>query len=227
VTGRRGPRERRVRLLPGVILLAAVHLAGCGRIPRIIVLSDPLSAQEHLELGVAYERKGELDLAAREYGRALRKDGSLVQARINLGNVHLAKREYPGAKDEYRKALSLSPDHPEAANNLAWAAILSGSGLEEAAERMERILSAEDRRTPSLLDTLGVLRMRLRRPGAGELFTEAQRRCLADRSGERSGAGKGAPGAPGCPDDVLREIREHRAELDGRMQPPAPPALVQ
>lgn len=193
-------------------VLAALLFTGCGRVPRIIVLTDPLSAEEHLDLGVSYERKGELDLAAREYERALRRDRNLVQARINLGNVRMARKEYREAGEEYRKALSLHPGHPEASNNLAWAAILSGTGLEEAAAQMEAVLAAEERRTPPLLDTLGVLRMKLDRPGAENAFAEAERRCLA------------APAE--CPDAVLREIREHREKLPpGRSS--SPPALVQ
>jgi len=227
VNGRGRSRKCPVMPLPALVLLAAVHLAGCGRIPRIIVLSDPLSAKEHLELGVSYERRGELDLAAREYERALRKDRALLQARINLGNVHLAKGEYPEAKEEYREALSRSPGHPEAANNLAWAAIGSGTGLEEAADRLESILSTEANRTPPLLDTLGVLRMRLGRPGAGELFTEAERRCLAARSAAAAGGEPDGAGRPECSDEVLREIREHRADLGERNRSPGSPALVQ
>lgn len=213
--------------LPALILLVTVLLAGCGRIPRIIVLSDPLSAEEHLDLGVAYERKGELELAAREYERALRKDRTLIQARINLGNIRVAKREYREAKEEYREALALRPGHPEAANNLAWAAILSGEGLEDAAARMEAILGKEEQRTPSLLDTLGVLRMRLHRPGAEEAFAEAERRCLAIRNEPGTGGETPAAGRPECPDATLREIREHRAELAEGIPVPAAPALVQ
>jgi len=191
------------------------------------VLSDPLSAKEHLELGVTYERNGEWDLAAREYERALRKDRTLVQARINLGNVRVAKREYREAKEEYREALELQPDHPEAVNNLAWAAILSGTGLEEAAERMEAILASEDHRTPPLLDTLGVLQVRLHRPGAGETFAEAERRCLAIRDDAGPVGEKPASVRPECPDSVLEEIREHRAGRFEGIPVPTTPALVQ
>jgi len=227
LSGRAGMRGRTGVHVPVLLLLVAGVLVACGRVPRIIVLSDPLSAKEHLDLGVAYERTGELDLAAREYERALRKDEALVQARINLGNVRVAKREYREAMEEYREALTLRPGHPEASNNFAWAAILSGTELENAAARMEAVLSKEEHRTPPLLDTLGVLRMRLHRPGAAQAFEEAERRCLAARSGTASGGEAAAVGRPDCPDEVLREIREHRAELDERIPVPVPPALVQ
>ena len=55
------------RSILALFLLSLLLAGGCSRIPRIIVLSDPLTAAEHVELGVAYERKGEVDLARREY----------------------------------------------------------------------------------------------------------------------------------------------------------------
>lgn len=182
--------------------------------PRVIVLEDPLTAGEHLELGVLYERQGKLDLAIREYERALRKDEEFFQARVNLGNVWLAGKEYGKARGEYRKALAIRPGDPEATNNLAWAAILSGERREEAAERMEAVLSRQANRTATLLDTLGVLRMRMGQTGrANEAFAEAERLCLE-------------AGGSGCPDEVLREIRDHRAEDCGDCLPSTAPPLV-
>ena len=134
-----------VRLRPwrrGLPLLLVLLLAGgCSRLPRIIVLEDPLTAAEHVELGVAYERKGELDLARREYERALRKDGKFFRARVNLGNIFLAKKEYGKAREEYLLALELRPGDAEATNNLSWAAIFSGEGIDEALARMESVVS--------------------------------------------------------------------------------------
>src|SRR5512134_1490674 len=115
-------RGRIAALLPALLLplsLAMLPAAGCSRLPRIVVLEDPLSAAEHLDLGVAYEGKGELDLAAREYGRALKKDAGSVQARINLGNVRLAQKRYAEARGEYLRALEIRPGDLDAENNLA------------------------------------------------------------------------------------------------------------
>jgi len=216
--GRVGRRLRRLQGVPplalSLLLLQAVLSAGCGRMPRIIVLEDPLTAGEHLELGVAYERSGEYDLAIREYERALRKDGKSFQARVNLGNVRLAKKEYGKAREEYREALGIRPGDPEATNNLAWAAILSGEEREEAAAGMEAVVSREENRTATLLDTLGVLRMRMGQTAAAkEAFGEAEQRCLE-------------AGVPRCPSGILREIRAHRAELCGQIPPSGPPPLV-
>ena len=160
-------------------LLLLLQLAGgCSRIPRIIVLEDPLTAAEHVELGVAYERKGELDLAQREYERALLKDKKFFRARLNLGNIFLAKKEYGKARKEYLRALELRPGDAEATNNLSWAAIFSGEGIHDALARMESVVTGPGGRRATLLDTLGVLRMNANRPGpAEEAFALAEELC--------------------------------------------------
>jgi tetratricopeptide (TPR) repeat protein len=212
-------------------LLALLLAGGCSRLPRIIVLEDPLTAAEHLELGVAYERKGELDLALREYERALRKDRKFYRARLNLGNILLAKKEYGKAREEYLLALELRPGDADATNNLAWAAIFSGEGTDEALARMESVVSAPlatpiggtpparsskwggPGRDPILLDTLGVLRMRANRPGeAEEAFALAETLCRQAGAAPREGVNGFAP----CPEEVLREIEDHRGELRKR-----------
>jgi len=221
------------------LLLFLLLAGGCSRIPRIIVLSDPLTAAEHVELGVAYERKGELDLAQREYERALLKDRKFYRARVNLGNIFLAKKEYGKAREEYLLALDLRPGDAEATNNLSWAAIFSGEGIDEALARMESVVSAppvfpaagvpqqrEARSgagpTPTFLDTLGVLRMRANRPGpAEEAFALADALCRQAGAAPREGVNGDVP----CPEEVLREIEDHREELRRRF-PSTPPVPV-
>jgi len=213
-------------------LLVLLLAGGCSRIPKIIVLEDPLTAAEHVELGVAYERKGELDLAQREYERALRKDGKFYRARVNLGNIFLSKKEYGKAREEYLLALELRPGDAEATNNLSWAAIFSGEGIEEALARMESVVSAPSAtpigstpparsskwgapggRQPILLDTLGVLRMHANRPAEAEdAFTLAETLCREAGAVPRDGVNGDAP----CPEEVLREIEDHRRELRSR-----------
>ena len=194
-------------------LLVLLLAGGCSRVPRIIVLEDPLTAAEHVELGVAYERKGELDLARREYERALRMDGKFYRARVNLGNVFLAKKEFGKAREEYLLALELQPGDAEAINNLSWAAILSGEGIEDALARMEGVVSGPGGRRPALLDTLGVLRMHANRPGeAEEAFALAESLCRRAGAVPREGVNGDAP----CPEEVLREIEDHRRELRSR-----------
>jgi len=201
------------RMAPFLLVLLLAGAGGCSRIPKIIVLEDPLTAAEHVELGVAYERKGELDLARREYDRALAKDRKFFRARVNLGNVFLAKKEYGKAREEYLRALELKPGDAEATNNLSWAAIFSGEEIDDALARMEPVVSGPGGRRPVLLDTLGVLRMRTNRPAAAEdAFAQADALC------RQAGAapGEGVNGVAPCTVEVRREIEDHRAELRRR-----------
>jgi len=201
------------------LLLLLLLAGGCSRIPKIIVLEDPLNAAEHVELGVAYERKGEFDLARREYERALLKDKKFFRARLNLGNIFLAKKEYGKAREEYLLALELRPGDAEAANNLSWAAIFSGEGIDEALARMESVVSGHGGSRATLLDTLGVLRMNANRPGAAEeAFALAEALCRQAGVAPREGLTEEAP----CPDEVLREIEDHRGELRRRFPSPSP-----
>jgi Tfp pilus assembly protein PilF len=197
------------RLLFRLMLLLLIVAAGCSRVPRIIVLEDPLTADEHVELGVAYERKGDLGLARREYEAALRKDGKSFQARVNLGNVYLAGKDHGKAREEYLRALELRPGDAEATNNLAWAAVFSGEGIDEALARMEAVVSAPGGRKATFLDTLGVLRMHANRlEEAEDAFALAEKYCME----------------PGCPEELRREIGEHRRELRKRLPSPGPPS---
>jgi tetratricopeptide (TPR) repeat protein len=115
------------RPLAALLLVAA--LAGCS---HIVVLHDPLSAAEHNDLGVAYESRQQLELAAREYQKALRQDRHFATARVNLGNVAAKEGRWSRAEACYRRALRDRPADPDAMNNLAMALLRQGRGLAEA-----------------------------------------------------------------------------------------------
>lgn len=102
--------------------------SGCA-MPRIIVLDDPLSPEEHINLGVAYEKNGELDNATKEYKMASKK---LPLAYLYLGNVYFQKGELNEAEDYYRKAIKKDTKNANAHNNLAWLYYTKKENLEEA-----------------------------------------------------------------------------------------------
>lgn len=85
--------------------------------PRIIILDDPLSPEEHINLGVTYEKKGELDNALKEYKLASKK---LPLAYLYIGNIHFQKNEFNEAEEAYLKAIDKDPQNADAHNNLAW-----------------------------------------------------------------------------------------------------------
>jgi Flp pilus assembly protein TadD len=114
-----------------VALALALALAspGCG---RIVLLHDPLSADEHVDLGAAYEARGQLDLARKEYRRALRMNPAHHHARFNLGNVEAARGKWNEAEKCWRRTLRDSTDDADAMNNLAIALLRQGRKLDEA-----------------------------------------------------------------------------------------------
>jgi tetratricopeptide (TPR) repeat protein len=123
-------RSRDPRRSGAVVGLAViVALAGCA---HLVVLHDPLSADEHNDLGVVYETNGQPDLAAREYRKALRLDPHQARARVNLGNIEAAKGRWASAETCYRRALADSSTNCDAMNNLAVALLRQNRKLDEA-----------------------------------------------------------------------------------------------
>jgi Flp pilus assembly protein TadD len=116
---------RALALAAGALLFAA----GCG---RFVILHDPLTAPEHVDLGVSYERAGRLDLAAREYRRALALDKRFGRAWLNLGNVEARRERWRDAEGHYRRALLVLPEDPDPPNNLAIVLVRRGRATAEA-----------------------------------------------------------------------------------------------
>lgn len=141
------------RPLPAVFLASALFLGGCA-LPQIVVHDDPLSAKEHMKLGMAYEAKGETARAEGEYRLAARRE---PLARLYLGNLLFAQEKYGEAEDEYRAALKAQPDNPEALNNLAWLLHSRRKNPEEAEALAARAVALDPAR-PAFRDTLQAIR---------------------------------------------------------------------
>jgi Tfp pilus assembly protein PilF len=152
---------RKIRWLIGVGLLFTV--GGCGSLPRIVVLHDPLTPQEHLQLAVGYEAKNEWALAEKEYRAALAQDPDFLPARVNLGNVYAQQEQYASAEETYRRVLKRDPNHPMANNNLAWIYIVQGIHLPEAGDLIDRALAADSRHRAFYMDTRALLLLYLGR----------------------------------------------------------------
>ena len=118
-----------MRIAAALLIVAVAAAPGCS---RIVILHDPLSPAEHNDLGVAYQREGRPDLAAREYKRALRGDARLVRARVNLGNLEAEAGRWKNSEAHYRRALAIAPSDADALNNLAVALTRRGRRLDEA-----------------------------------------------------------------------------------------------
>ncbi len=141
------------------MLFAALSLisSGCASLYGTYFAEDPLTAEEHNNLGVIYEREEKYDLAIREYKRALYADGELVVPLVNLGNVYVKKGDPGQAEKYYKKALEKDTRNVEAANNLASLYIEAGENYEEGLEILLAALGTQKPVPAYALDTLGVL----------------------------------------------------------------------
>lgn len=131
-------------------MLLALCLLSCS-LPRIIVLEDPLSPEEHLNLGVTYEKKGELDNAISEYKKASKK---LPLAYLYMGNVYFQKNEFDEAEIYYKKAIKKDPANADAYNNLAWLYFTKRENLDEAEKLALKAIELNPGKKEIYLDTL-------------------------------------------------------------------------
>lgn len=159
----------------GGLLLAAACAAACGTLRAKPM--DPLSAEEHNDLGIAYYARGEYGLATREFRRALALAPGFTLALVNLGDAHLALGEVDAAIVAYGQAHAQSPDSPAVANNLAWALLQHEHRWREAESLIREALARAPEPRGYYLDTLGTLLLRKAEPGPA---LEAFRGALAD-----------------------------------------------
>ena len=158
----------------GAALALGLVLFGCTalRPPR-----DPLTADEHNDLGVSYFEQGEPRRAASEFERAVALRPTWARAFVNLGDARLALSDVPGAIDAYQRAVVLTPDDPGAANNLAWALLQDPTRWPEAEAIIDGALSRNPEPRGYYLDTLGALRLR---KGDNQGALDAFRAALTD-----------------------------------------------
>ena len=144
-------------LFPGLILgLLLLTLCTSCSMPRIVTLKDPLTPEEHLNLGVAYERNGELELAVREYKAAVRE---MPLAYLYLGNAHFLKNDLRAAEDYYKRAIEKVPGHADAYNNLAWVYYVERRDLDEAERLVHTAMGLNPEKAQVYMDTLEKIRV--------------------------------------------------------------------
>ena len=138
----------------GLILLV-LFLSSCG-MPRIIVLKDPLTPEEHINLGLGYESRGEYTRALEQYELALKK---LPVAYLYIGNLYFRKGEYEKAEGAYGKAIARTSD-AKAYNNLAWLYYATGREMKKAEELAEKAVSLSPE-SEDFRDTLDKIRRKM------------------------------------------------------------------
>jgi tetratricopeptide (TPR) repeat protein len=143
-----------VRTSVALLLLCLPHLSACSGLPRMNVPRDPLTAEEHVALGTAYEAQGLKDLAAREFQAALEQRKDYPPALISLGNLSFDAGALAEAEDYYRRVLAADSSQPSANNNLAMVYLQRGERLGEAERLALTALEHGGPLKPYVLETL-------------------------------------------------------------------------
>jgi len=133
-----------------------------------------LSADEHNDLGVFLERRGQPMAAAGHYKLATELQPGNPLFHFNLGNALLKQKLFAEAAAAFRRAADLAPDNADTLNNLAWAWCELGANLDEAAALCRRAVALRPSSRAWYLDTLGQVLLRQDKPDeARKTFQEA------------------------------------------------------
>lgn len=168
-------------LLQILILTVLAVSVGCS-LPRIIVLKDPLTAEEHVRLGQIYESQGKLELALQQYRAAVRGGSNSPLTWLMIGDLSFRTGAHNDAEKAYREAISLDPGNGNSYNNLAWVYLEQGKRLNKAEQLAREAMRLTPEHRPYFLDTLGVVLHRQGRVNeAIESLEESVRTLPQDR----------------------------------------------
>ncbi len=167
----------------GALFIAALLiLEGCS-MPRIIILNDPLSAEEHVKLGRIYVSEGKDNLAAQQYEAAVKSDPKSVSPLLLLGDLSFRSGNYEAAKSAYQRAIALQPENGDIYNNLCWVYLKQNNGIDKAGDLIKKALIAAPGHRGYYLDTWGIVLLKLNRMAESvEAFREAVALIPADES---------------------------------------------
>jgi tetratricopeptide (TPR) repeat protein len=124
--------ERTARPEVRVLAVLAVVLAACGWSVRayLPVFQNPMSywgaaaagtpfaPRALVNLGLLYERQGDIARAEASYRRALDLDPVALKANNNLGTILARRQDYVGARRAFEREFAAHPDNADAAYNL-------------------------------------------------------------------------------------------------------------
>ena len=144
-------------------LSAIIFIQGCS-LPKIIILHDPLSPEEHNNLGRIYESQQQFDQAMLQYQAALKKDQNFVPTLVLLGDLSYRLKKYSEAESAYKKAIKLQPGNGDIYNNLCWVYIDQQINMEMAEDLIQKAMSLTPEHRPYYLDTLGVILLKSGKP---------------------------------------------------------------
>ncbi|WP_460177802.1 tetratricopeptide repeat protein [Thermodesulfovibrio hydrogeniphilus] len=128
-----------LKKLDFLMVFCLLLIAGCS-MPKILVLNDPLTAEEHLMMGLSREKAGLFDEAIKHYEEASKSD---ARGFLFLGNLYLSQNKYEEAEKNYKKAINKNDKLADAYNNLAWLYYLQERKLDEAEKLVKKAIELE------------------------------------------------------------------------------------
>ncbi|GAX61076.1 hypothetical protein SCALIN_C17_0110 [Candidatus Scalindua japonica] len=105
----------------------------------------------HFNLGVYYQKQGDMLRAVNEYETVLKLDSNNAEAHNNLGVIYREQNELDKAMEHYQFVVSLNPGMEEARNNLGVIYYLRGN-YREAAEEYRKALELNPNNLKSLIN---------------------------------------------------------------------------
>ncbi len=105
-------------------------------------------------MGKVQVQEGSADRALDLYQQSIKDNPREVRFYILAGELYEAKKNWDDAKNMYQKALSISPDHPLASNNLAYVLLEQGGNV-DVAMSMAQTARRGMPNSPNAADTLG------------------------------------------------------------------------
>ena len=129
-------------------------LPGAEAALRKAVELDKNNADALEKLGKVQVQEGTADKALALYQQSIKDNPREVDFYILSGELYEAKKDWDHAKAMYQQALSISPDHPLASNNLAYV-ILEQGGNVDVAMGMAQTARRGMPDSPNAADTLG------------------------------------------------------------------------
>ena len=209
------------RLTGALLLLLCCAACGPHHLP------DPLTPEEHLDLGKAYEARGETERAQGQYTAAA---VTVPEGDFYLGNLAAATGQDAVALEYYRKAQPDMPDDPHLNNNLAWVLCRLGEKnndkkqLQEASALARKALAAAPPDLKPLCeDTLHRTQQVLRGEVPAEKTLPPPRRRRARQDAGVPGGAAARPTAP-VPDRARFTTPRRPAGWRGGAPPVASPA---
>lgn len=99
------------------------------------------AAQINVDLGRSYLRKGDLQAAQTKLEKAVELDPDNVAAHSTLGLVYEGLDDQNGAEKQYRRAIAIGPNDPDALNSLAVFLCRQEATRNEALETFDRAIA--------------------------------------------------------------------------------------